>query len=152
MLGMALTLDKRIGLFPSGIDFGLFISPSSEAAVYERVGDYAALGVILGVLRVTMIEQRVSARWLESVDFDETVVSGGKYTPVDSDPEYLSSSSTATEDEEPNDQTPEPDIHSPSLLPNKSNGQKEKETWSAFNFPQCSHVWRLEPYDTHGRC
>lgn len=75
-----------------------------------------------------MIEQRVSVRWLESVDFDETVISNGKYTLMNFDPEYLNSNSTAIEDEKPNNQISEPDEHSLLLLPNKSKDQKKKKT------------------------
>lgn len=53
MLRMTLTLNKRIGLFPSGMNFGLFVSPFSKGAVYEKASDYAALDVILGILTST---------------------------------------------------------------------------------------------------
>ena len=139
-LEMVLTFNERIGFVLSGMNFGLLISPFLAGAVYERAGYYAVFAVILGVigfdfvLRVAMIEKRAAARWLEGGKVDSTIVSRGKFAAVDADPGHLSNNSIATEDEEPNRQTAEPDENSPLLRPNESEGHKETKTWLAAKF------------------
>ncbi|MCJ1453156.1 hypothetical protein MMC28_003501 [Mycoblastus sanguinarius] len=83
-----------------------------------------------------MIEKRVAAEWLKSMDHD-VAASDGESTPVEPDSASLSastSSSTATIDEEPNQHTPEPDEHS-SLLPYKPRTREAKRSWLASKFP-----------------